>query len=420
MNMITPSKEQSKLSAAHVFAAFEYQWDYFVLQLLDAIDDTTTVSFELLDDVDKQTGESITLYQIKHSVKKNAKGETINLSNRDTDLWKTISIWMKLIDEQPDILKNHKFVLVTNKAISENAFVKALEKFRENQSIDELKIVLTSIGESERTGKDKVDTTQKKNVDVSEVIMTLLNKSYLFEFCNRISVSKTSDLLQEEIKNAMNARFCLNDNHVDWVYGQLMTKLRDDSVKNIENREPVSYTGTIFKEKYQSIIDIGRQKFHFRTDYDISEFKGNPRDLLFMKQLFVIGDTKEDELDRIVDLTTRWLCFNNNLHEHINNNSLIDEDIDKLTKNVVSSWGNFHRSKHRGIRPESSDEDLCVAGCDTVDEMRKERFSLAETPLEQFLSEGCIYYYSNSPTNIIPELPLIGWHRDWKDKFKKS
>lgn len=47
---------------------------------------------------------------------------------------------MKLIDEQPDMLNSHKFVLVTNKAISENAFVKALEKFGANQSIDELKI----------------------------------------------------------------------------------------------------------------------------------------------------------------------------------------------------------------------------------------------------------------------------------------
>jgi len=81
MNMITPSKEQSKRSAAHIFAAFQYQWDYFVLQLLATNDDTITVSFELLDDVDKQTGECITLYQIKHSVQKNAKNETINLSN---------------------------------------------------------------------------------------------------------------------------------------------------------------------------------------------------------------------------------------------------------------------------------------------------------------------------------------------------
>ncbi len=420
MNMITPSKEQSKRSAAHIFAAFQYQWDYFVLQLLDTNDDTITVSFELLDDVDKQTGECITLYQIKHSVQKNAKNETINLSNRDTDLWKTISIWMEFIDEQPDVLASHKFVLVTNKAIEDNAFVNALGKFRENRSIDELKSALISIQESERVNKDKTDITKKKSADISEIITKLLSKSYLSEFCARISVSETSDMLKDEVKRYMDNRFCLNKNRVEWVYDQLMNRLRDDSVENIENNIPISYTGAIFKERYQSIIDIGRQKIHFRTNYSFSEFNGNPRDLLFMKQLFSIGDTKEDELDRMVELTTRWLCFNNNLQEHFNNKALLHEDVDRLTKNVVSSWDNYHRSKHRRITSASTDDELCEAGCNTVDEMRKERFSLAETPLEQFLSEGCIYYYSNSPTDIIPELPLIGWHHNWKDKFKKS
>lgn len=419
MNMITPSKEQSKHAAADIFAAFDYQWDCFVLQLLDVNDDTTTVSFELLDDVDKQTGECITLYQIKHSVQKNAKGETVNLSNRDTDLWKTISIWMKFIDEQPDGLSSHKFVLITNKTVAENVFVNALEKFKENQSIDKLRSALTSIQESERGNKDKTDTTKKNCIDISEIITRLLDKSYLTEFCNRISFSETSDFLKEQIKRLMDTRFCLNKNRVDWVYNQLMTKLRDDSVENIENKTPVSYTGAIFKERYQSIIDIGRQRIHFRKDYSFDEFNGNPRDLLFMKQLFFIGDTKEDELDRMAELTTRWLCFKNNLQEHFNNKALLHEDVDGLTKNVVSSWDNYHRSKHRRITSASTDDELCEAGCNTVDEMRKERFSLAETPLEQFLSEGCIYYYSNSPTDIIPELPLIGWHRDWKDKFKK-
>lgn len=217
----------------------------------------------------------------------------------------------------------------------------------------------------------------------------------------------------------MSSRFALNCNRIDWVYNQLMTLLKDDSIVNINNREPVSYNGSIFTERYQNIIDIGRQKIYFRTDYSLNEFDGNPCDLLFMKQLFFIGDTKEDELDRIAELATRWLCFNNNLHEHLNNKGMVHEDVDRLTKNVVSSWSNCHRSKHRRITQESSDDELCAAGCNTVDEMRKERFSLANTELEQFFNEGCLYYYSNSPTDIIPELPLIGWHRDWKDKIKK-
>ena len=54
MSVITPSKEQSKRSAADIFAAFEYQWNYFVLMLLKENDDAATVSFELLDDVNKR------------------------------------------------------------------------------------------------------------------------------------------------------------------------------------------------------------------------------------------------------------------------------------------------------------------------------------------------------------------------------
>lgn len=139
-----------------------------------------------------------------------------------------------------------------------------------------------------------------------------------------------------------------------------------------------------------------------------------------ISQLFVIGDTREENVDEIAERTLCWLCFNNNLHEHWDDNVIVPDDVKQLTQNVSSAWRRCHNSKHRRLSPNCTEIELCEAGCDTVDEMRKERFSLAETPLEQFLSEGCIYYYSNSPTNIIPELPLIGWHRDWEDKFKKS
>ena len=48
MSVITPSKEQSKRSAADIFAAFEYQWNYFVLRLLKENDDAATVSLSCM------------------------------------------------------------------------------------------------------------------------------------------------------------------------------------------------------------------------------------------------------------------------------------------------------------------------------------------------------------------------------------
>lgn len=329
---------------------------------------------------------------------------------------------MKIIDDQPTFLTDSEFHLVTNKAISKNTFVKAIESYKETKSVENLKSAIIAIKESEREKSDIVNSDsqqKKKGLDVSKVIEELLDKTYFTDFCNQIFVSETPGQLKEKIKKIMSNRFGLNCNRVDWVYNQLMTKLRDDSIEYIESGQAVSYTGEIFTERYQSILDIGRQKIHFRTDYSFQDFNGEPRDLLFMKQLFLIGDTKENELDRIAELTTKWLCFNNNLHEYYNNDIFIPDDVNKLTQNVCSAWSSCYRSKHRKITLESTNEELCDAGCNTVDEMRNKEFSLAGNQLEEFLSEGCIYYYSNSATSIIPELPLIGWHRDWKDKFKK-
>jgi hypothetical protein len=421
MSVITPSKEQSKRSAADIFAAFEYQWNYFVLRLLKENDDAATVSFELHDDVDTQTEEGITLYQIKHSVRKSSKGETINLSNRDTDLWKTISIWLEFIEEQPDILENTKFQLITNKAISKNKFVEAIEAFHDTHSVEDLKSAFVTIKESKRTEKSKIESDKSVNnhLNVSQIISDLLNKDYLKEFCSRISISKTSDILKEDIKRIMGNRFGLNYNRIDWVYNKLMTSLKDDSIVNIINKTPVSYNGSIFTERYQSILDIGRKKLNFRFDYSLDNLSGDFRDFLFIKQLISIDDTKDDDLDRIADLTKNRLFFNNNLQEHWNNNDIIHEDVKRLTEDVYAKWRTYYHSNHRRIISEATCSELCEAGCNTVDSMRQCEFLLADTPLGNFLSEGCIYYYSNSATEIIPDLPLIGWHRDWKNKFKK-
>ena len=420
MSVITLSKEQSKRAAADIFVAFEYQWDYFVLMLLKENDDDATVSFELRDDIDTQTEEGITLYQIKHSVRKSSKGETINLSNRDTDLWKTISIWMKYIDDEPDILENTKFQLITNKAISKNKFVEAIEAFHNTHSVEDLKSAIVTIKESERTEKSKIksDNSVTNHLNVTQIITDLLNKTYLNEFCSRIYILKTSDVLEEDIKRIMSNRFGLNHNRIDWVYDQLMTKLRNDSIDNIKSGKSVTYNGAVFKERYQRILDIGRRKIYFK-DCSINDFEGNFRELLFMKQLFSVYYVKENEVDRMSRLTLSWLRFNNNFHELCNDNILINEDVNNLTKDVLSAWDNCYNKKYRKITEMSTDDELSEAGCCTIDDMREKLFSLAETPLGNQLSEGCIYYYSNSATEIIPDLPLIGWHRDWKNKFKK-
>jgi hypothetical protein len=83
-------------TAMDKIGGFVYQFYYF-LYLLLRIEEGEEVSFEKLDDAAVESGESISLVQVKHTVKVSVAGEMADLTNRSTDLWKAVDVWRKLI-----------------------------------------------------------------------------------------------------------------------------------------------------------------------------------------------------------------------------------------------------------------------------------------------------------------------------------
>lgn len=416
--MSTPSQEQSKRSAADIFVAFEYQWDYFVLTLLQkGVDNTTWVSFEVLDDVAIQEDGGIVLYQVKHSVRKNITGQTINLGNRDIDLWKTISIWIKLIEERTgevpeEYIANTEFHLITNKKTAGNKFVIALNKLKNGGDLNEFKSSLVEISNS-----------GKQESEVSQIIHDFIEKPYLEQFLRKIRVITKLDCLQNDIFDALHNRAFLPMTKVKSVYNTLMTELRDAVKLDIKNHKIIKFTGKTFADRFQSVFETGREKLSFRVDYDYGSFDGDPRQLPFIQQLDVIKELPVQEdarLDKIVQYAKEWFQFKNNLQDYWDNDTLITEDIMKLSADVKASWSSNHTSAYRRLDLNSPEEKLCDAGCFVIDTMRNKEFTLGNTPLGQMLSNGCIYYYSNSPTSVIQDLPYIGWHINWEGKFKNK
>lgn len=419
MNNIKPSEEQGKRSAADIFIAFEYQWDYFVLSLLSkSIDSTTEVSFELFDDVAIQQGQSsIVLCQVKHSVQKSKKGKTINLSNRDVDLWKTISTWIKIIDEiDPsewnNYLSNVEFHLITNKISEKNEFVNALNSFSTKNNISDFKAKI-----------EEIALSGKSDSEITDTINSFLSKSYLEKFVKQIVVISKPDCLKDEILTMLHTRAFITKSKTHQVYNSLMTELRDVVKSDIENRKAIVFTGETFANQFQAVFEIGRSTINFRHDYDFTDFDGDPQNLLFIQQLEAIKELPKHEgkrMDSIVSYTKEWFQFKNNLHELTGNNILIGDDILKLSNDVRAAWNNYHNSAYRMLDLGSSEDELCKAGCSVIDNMRGQNFNVGNAPLGQMLSHGCIYYYSNTPTHLISDLPHIGWHIDWENKFKKS
>lgn len=111
---------QGITSADDKSIGFDYQFYYFFYALLD-LRHGEKVGIEVKDDVhiDLANGTTI-LIHAKHTLQQTKDGSSINLTERDKDLWKTLSNWTKLIlkqDNPENFTKNTRFQLITNKGM---------------------------------------------------------------------------------------------------------------------------------------------------------------------------------------------------------------------------------------------------------------------------------------------------------------
>ena len=129
-------KINNEHTAGPQLIGFDYQFYYFMYLILD-LNSGEKIGFEVLDDIHIELANgNIELLQTKHTVQKTPKGEIVNLTERDSDLWKTISNWILFLNNSADkdeYLNKTVFKLVTNKSINNNTFFNNIIKFQRKQ-----------------------------------------------------------------------------------------------------------------------------------------------------------------------------------------------------------------------------------------------------------------------------------------------
>lgn len=135
--MKIPNVVESTGHDAKGSGGFEYQFLYFIRQLLKMQEKDETVAYEMFDDVSKFTSEGINYFQLKHTIG-TTEVKPVNLRLRDSDLWKTIAVWIDITlsqkeDDRIAFLENNSFVLVTNKRPEGNEFWSVLQKFQHEE-----------------------------------------------------------------------------------------------------------------------------------------------------------------------------------------------------------------------------------------------------------------------------------------------
>lgn len=403
------SKAQQATSAADTSIGFDYQFYHFFLLLLD-LRHGEEIGIEEKDDVHVDlAGGNQLLIQTKHTVQQNAAGESINLTERDKDLWKTLSNWSKVIAEQGDakaFLGKTAFQLATNKQAIKNPFILQLIQLQNGDiKTKDFKDYLKELA------KGTTDEGIKAYIETFKA----LPADQLAGFAKKIGFELNHDDLISQIKKRLLEKIHIRE-RVEDVYRNLHSELRDTNYLNVKAgvRNIISFEG--FNKKFGKCFKVAiSTKLPIRDlPYILPD---NPEHQLFVRQLIDIGDISAASKDAIIAYTTQMLQLLNNLKDWEDNGDFLDSDRRKFNRETAFIQQTAFNTSYRRIRakleggtgPDELDDDIKDSALSLLDDMRRQILQFDETQLSLELSHGHFY--------LLTEEKEIGWHLDWQKRY---
>ncbi len=404
---MTSKPHTEKTSAAGTIVGFDFQYYYFLYKLL-ILKKGETIGFEALDDVHTQlNNDHQILIQIKHSIQKKSNGTTANLTELDPDLWKTMYNWSAVITDKNDgresqidqrkFVEKTTFILASNKSFtSSNTFLSKISAFQVGQiDFEKMSNHLKMLHAS----------TKSEEIKSHIGLVISLDESVLSEFLRNIKSELNVANIIDQCKTALEEKD-VNPREIDNLFNQLDSVVRQDIFKNFSDNKKLIYSFEERSRKFRRYFDIANN-----PELKIRKFEGGLPDRIeeqtFIKQLLDIEDINLSEQEIIQNYTRYRIMLESNLSNWVAEGQLTSEEIGIFEDDIFRQWETEYRSSYRGKG--NPDEYIDIAH-NILKAMRSKALSISGQKLLSDMSHGSLYSLSNRP--------VIGWLKDWKEKYK--
>ncbi|KKB60998.1 hypothetical protein WM40_25815 [Robbsia andropogonis] len=390
-----------KTSAGDTSIGFDYQHYYFLFRILN-LGTGQSVGLEIKDDVhtDLKSDFSI-LYQLKHTVQKNAAGAPIALTELDADLWKTLYNWSQVISDkvagrhtvsaQRAYVAKTEFHLVSNKSVSKsNEFLAKLVEFQETGEFDELASHIKSLHK------------KAQNADIKKYILAVdtLDETVRREFLDQVRLELDADDIIARVKNAIREKI-IDSEKIDAVFERLDSRISVENFLAVKSGGALTISFEDFATRYGKIFDDARNKKLIAYRFS----SALPDDIFaqkFIKRLIEIGALSAADGERAVDYTRQKIRLSTNLERWVQEGTVVGDEVEDFHEEVFSRWDNEFYGRFDNCSDIDEVVDTAFA---MLRSLRRERFRLSDTELDTQLSNGELYHLS--------DIGRIGWHRDW-------
>lgn len=395
-----------RTSADSILVAFDYQYYYFLWKLL-SLRSGESVGLEVKDDVHTELDNNEQIYfQVKHTIKTKSDSTPINLTESDTDLWKTLSNWSKIVTDSNDgrdresdqlkFIKKTSFILASNKASSgSNSILRGILNYQEEiVAFNDVKKVFKNL-----LHRSKSETLKCYINDVLSLKDNVLKKYLMkvfFELDEIDIISKCKDSIRADK---------IIESKINHVFSSLDSSVREDNFIKIRNGGKVQITFDEFYLRYRRHYDLARN-----GSLTINEYNSALPDKLqyqtFIEQLIEINDVSSDDLEEIARLTVFKLKLQSNIDIWLQQGEITSNEVCEFKEEAIEQWRNKYRSYSRGLGDEKGYNGAALK---ILDSIRDKNLTLCEQQLDTSLSNGTFYDLSDSP--------VIGWRKDW-EKYK--
>lgn len=391
-------------SADSTILGFDYQFFFFLYKLLELKVDEV-IGLEVKDDVHVRNKDgSVILYQLKHSIQTNADGSIKNLTELDSDLWKTLSNWCNIITDKNDdrekieqqvkFINQHDFILITNKShSSSNGFLKMYNQYNNKIiKLDEFIDYLINLKSS--TSDNKVSTYIENLIN--------LNIECLEKFLSKITISLYFDDLISKIIGCLKTKMIAEEKLYDALI-HLIGNIKLDNYIELKFGNKYEITFSEFYTKYKSIFINSRNKFN-----KVSFNPVMPQKLFeqrFIHRLIEIEAIKDNDIDEATELTAYKLRLENSLMHWLQIGDVMQEEIEDFHNDNLQLCKNTFKFAFKKCKTE---DEIIETAQQNYSELTKNKFKIIDTELD--------YNLSNSELHSLSDQNLIGWHKDWKNK----
>ena len=408
-------------TAMDKIGGFVYQFYCFLYHVL-TMNKGETVSFEKLDDAAVEAGNLITLYQAKHTIQVDAEGEKRALTNRSTDLWKAVDVWRKLIvgktDENSseadmrDYIAKHQFVFFCNKLPDNNKFVSLCEEVKNGADNDRIDAVLDEITQE---GRPRESTTQQAN-NAGRTTQMMIDDLKAFglraEFLKHISFeAKNQDEVKKDCIDHIADKVRFSDEDAPEVFKDFLIEAVDDFFDRADKGTPLSYTYEEQRKRFEHVFQYHRaEKLNFRIIME--EYRKEFLDLICIQQLIKVKDFASSETEEVAKYASHFYSFKNHYDELWEDNKILVDEDKEFWADAYAFWDNQFKHAYRKLDDSASEDVIIDKAQEILFAVRQHKLKLCKEELSQYISDGAFYYLSDKC--------IIGWHKSWKEFFKKQ